>query len=175
MTFEAGQTGVIVPVPAAEPLVSTWRARFDRSAPLGVPAHITVLFPFLARECVDATVLAELAGLCRTVGRVEVTFRRTGWFDETNVLWLDPEPAAPLVALTKALAARWPQAQPYGGVHHEVVPHLTVAEAAPPQEVERMRDELAAALPLRTVVDHAWLYGFDGQVWSPVQALPLSG
>ena len=175
MVFEAGQTGVVVPVPAAEPLVSAWRARFDRSAPLGVPAHITVLYPFLARECVDATVLAELAELCRAVGRVEVTFRRTGWFDETHVLWLDPEPAAPFVALTRALAGRWPQARPYGGVHHEVVPHLTVAEAAPPQEVERMRDELAAALPLRTVVDHAWLYGFDGQAWSSVQAFPLSG
>lgn len=175
MGFEAGQTAVVVPVPAAEPLVSAWRARFDRSAPLGVPAHITVLYPFLARECVDATVLAELADLCRAVGRVEVAFRRTGWFDESNVLWLDPEPSAPFAVLTEAIAARWPQAQPYGGAFDEVTPHLTVAEAAPAAEVARMRAELTAALPLRTVVDHAWLYGFDGQAWSPVQALPLSG
>ena len=175
MAFEAGQTGVVVPVPDAEPLVSAWRERFDRSAPLGVPAHVTVLYPFLPREQVDEAVLADLAAICRRVGPVEVTFRRTGWFEEADVLWLAPEPAAPFVALTEAIAARWPEAQPYGGVHREVIPHLTVAEAAPPLEVERMQDDLAAALPLRTVVDHAWLYGFDGQAWSPVRGLPLSG
>ena len=91
------------------------------------------------------------------------------------MLWLDPEPAAPFVALTEAIAKRWPEAQPYGGVFAEVAPHLTVAEAAPEGEVERMQDALAAALPLRTLVDHAWLYAFDGQTWSPVRALPLSG
>ncbi|MGZ4699451.1 MAG: 2'-5' RNA ligase family protein, partial [Oryzihumus sp.] len=119
--------------------------------------------------------LADLAAICRRVGSVQVTFRRTGWFDGADVLWLDPEPAAPFVSLTGAIAARWPEAQPYGGVHDEVVPHLTVAEAAPAAEVERMQDELAAALPLRSVVDHAWLYAFDGLAWSPVWALPLSG
>ena len=175
MAFEAGQTGVVVPVPDAEPLVSAWRNRFDRSATLGVPAHVTVLYPFLPRERVDEAVLADLAAICRRVGPVEVTFRRTGWFDEADVLWLDPEPAAPFIDLTEAIAAHWPEAQPYGGVFDEVTPHLTVAEAAPPDEVERMRRGLAACLPLRTVVDHAWLYGFDGQAWSPVRALPLSG
>ena len=175
MAFEAGQTGVVVPVPDAEPLVSAWRERFDRSAPLGVPAHVTVLYPFLPRERVDEAVLTDLAAICRRVGPVEVTFRRTGWFEDADVLWLDPEPAAPFVDLTGAIAARWPDAQPYCGVFDEVTPHLTVAEAAPEGEVERMQDELAASLPLRTVVDRAWLYAFDGQAWSPVRALPLSG
>ena len=175
MAFEAGQTGVIVPVPAAEPLVSSWRSRFDRSAPLGVPAHVTVLYPFLPRDQVDEPVLAELARICCEVGQVELTFRRTGWFDGADVLWLDPEPAAPFVALTEAIAARWPQAQPYGGAFDEVTPHLTVAEAAPQDEVERMRAGLAAAMPLRTVVDTAWLYAFDGSAWCPVRAFPLGG
>jgi hypothetical protein len=34
-------------VPAAEPVVSTWRERFDGSAAQGMPAHITALYPFL--------------------------------------------------------------------------------------------------------------------------------
>lgn len=46
---EKGHAAVVVPVPAAEQLVSTWREQFDRSAAQGMPAHITALYPFLPR------------------------------------------------------------------------------------------------------------------------------
>jgi len=47
------QTALIAPVPEAEACVGAWQARFDRSAALGVPAHITVLHPFILspRSC----------------------------------------------------------------------------------------------------------------------------
>jgi len=38
---------LLLPVPAAEPAVSRHRARLVESAKGGVPAHITVLYPFL--------------------------------------------------------------------------------------------------------------------------------
>lgn len=44
------QTAVIVPVPAAEALVGSHRRRLDRAAGWGVPAHVTVLYPFLHPE-----------------------------------------------------------------------------------------------------------------------------
>ncbi len=37
----------MVPVPAVEPLVARYRDRFDAAAGGGVPAHITVLYPFV--------------------------------------------------------------------------------------------------------------------------------
>jgi hypothetical protein len=50
VAYDAGESAIIVPVPAVEPLVSQWRQRFDVSARHGVPAHITVLYPFPALE-----------------------------------------------------------------------------------------------------------------------------
>ena len=50
-------TAFIVRVPQAEALVGDLRARFDACAALGVPVHITVLFPFMAAERIDAGVL----------------------------------------------------------------------------------------------------------------------
>jgi hypothetical protein len=41
------QSAVLVPVPEAERAVSRHRARLDAAAALGVPAHVTVLFPFV--------------------------------------------------------------------------------------------------------------------------------
>lgn len=44
--FSPGQTVVIVPIPAVQPLVGGWRARLDSSAAVGVPAHVTIIYPF---------------------------------------------------------------------------------------------------------------------------------
>ncbi len=43
----AMNAAVLVTVPEAESLVAPLRERFDASTALGVPAHITVLFPFM--------------------------------------------------------------------------------------------------------------------------------
>jgi len=50
MEFVAGQTAIIVPVPEAESAMSRWREKFDDSARAGVPAHVTVIAPFLLLE-----------------------------------------------------------------------------------------------------------------------------
>ena len=55
-----------------------------------------------------------------------------------GLVWLEPEPAEPFAALTAAVAARWPDHPPYGGVFDTVIPHLTVVESedAPLDAVE---------------------------------------
>lgn len=40
------QTAVVVTIPAADPVVSAHRRALDAAATLGVPAHVTVIFPF---------------------------------------------------------------------------------------------------------------------------------
>jgi hypothetical protein len=43
----AAESAVLVPVPEAERGVSGHRNRLDRAAVWGVPAHVTVLYPFV--------------------------------------------------------------------------------------------------------------------------------
>ena len=57
------ESALLVPVPQAESVVQGFRARFDPSAPLGVPAHITVLYPFLVPEALDQPNIDELAAI----------------------------------------------------------------------------------------------------------------
>ena len=57
------RTALIVAVPEAEPLVGEWRAKHDWSAQHGVPAHITLLFPFVPADEVDEQLLGELRDL----------------------------------------------------------------------------------------------------------------
>jgi hypothetical protein len=67
VSSEEGQSAVVVPVPAAEPVVSTWRARFVGSAAQGMPAHITALYPFLPEEDLTGAVVSQLREICAAV------------------------------------------------------------------------------------------------------------
>jgi 2'-5' RNA ligase len=91
MPCERGQSAVVVPVPAAEPVVSRWRERFDSSAAEEMPGHVTALYPFLAAERLTDEVVAQLCDLCAPQPALEVEFRRTERFP--GVLYLAPEPA----------------------------------------------------------------------------------
>ena len=96
-------SALVITVPAAEPLVGPWRARHDPSACLGVPAHITLLYPFAAPPLLDAALLAELATLFAATPAFDFTLERVA--DHGGLLHLPPTPAAPFVALTRALVA----------------------------------------------------------------------
>jgi 2'-5' RNA ligase len=172
-------SAIILPVPAAEPLVSGWRRRHDRSAAAGVPAHVTVIAPFLAPERLTEELIAELRALFGPRPAPRPSFTRIGRFapagDGTGVLYLAPEPADELRALTEAVVARWPEAPPYGGLHVSIVPHLTVA-IADDATLDRIEHELTDALGdgFAATLDQAVLYLSLGDRWRPHVALPLA-
>jgi hypothetical protein len=80
------RSALIVEVPAAEPAVARRRERLDSSAPLGVPAHITVLYPFLPPGAIGPAVLGDLGRLFAAAGARWV---RAAVFPLAG----DPEPA----------------------------------------------------------------------------------
>ena len=120
-----GTSAFIVRVPEAEPYVAELRWRYDASAQLGVPAHITILFPFMEAAQISDAVLERAAQAIRGVPCFAFQFSSVGRFPE--VAYLAPQPTAPFVELAKALAAAFPEFPPYEGRHATVVPHLTVA------------------------------------------------
>ncbi|MFD0482186.1 2'-5' RNA ligase family protein [Kineococcus sp. GCM10028916] len=147
-------TALLVLVPEAEPVVGRWRDRLDPAAAWGVPAHVTVLYPFVPLEALDDAAFAVLTAIAAGTPAVDVELARTATFG-TDVLWLAPEPAEPFRTLTRAVGDRFPQALPYGGAHggfDDVVPHLTVADHPSAADLEAARTDVGARLPVRTRV-----------------------
>jgi len=130
------ESAFIVPVAAAEAFVADLRAALDPSAALGVPAHITLLHPFMAPERIDAAVLARVEAIARATAAFAFRLAAIGRFPGT--LYLAPEPAEPFVALTRALWREFPEHPPYGGRHPAIVPHLTVAHDTDAASAERL-------------------------------------
>jgi hypothetical protein len=171
MKYEPGETAVIVPVPAAEPAVADWRHRFDRSAPFGVPAHITVVFPFVPSALLTDTDLFDLRSLFALQPAFELTLAGFGRFP--GVLYLDPDPAAPFRAFTAAMVSHWPDFPPYGGAYDDPIPHLTVTEIADDAEIAEAQRDIAPKLPIVSTLTRALLVRFDGQRWVTEQELPF--
>ncbi|MGZ6995485.1 MAG: 2'-5' RNA ligase family protein, partial [Acidimicrobiia bacterium] len=153
------ETALLVPVAAVEPLVRKHRLALDPVAPLGVPAHITVLYPFIPPDAVDQSVCDAVTDVLAQFSAFDFALTAVRTFP-SGVLYLEPQPADPFAAITTALTDRWPEHQPYGGSFASVIPHLTVA-VADGASATALEAELDGGLPVRTRADAVWL--MEGQ------------
>ena len=130
MDHVGGRTAIVVPIPLPAPLEGIRRHHVD-NARLGVPAHVTVLFPFVPSASIRASDLERASAAISATKGFDVAFRSVSTFDpiptKEGVVWLAPEPADPFIEMTEALAAAFPEYLPYGGIHDTVIPHLTLA------------------------------------------------
>jgi 2'-5' RNA ligase len=145
---------LIIPLLTVEKVVGQWRAALDPSAAAGVFAHITIHFPWVPASQVDQSVLHDFGKMAVAVPRFRVLFERIRWFDR-EVLWLDPDPTEPFIALAAASADRWPGYPQYGGQFETPVPHLTVGMGNT-EELESVEAQLARVLPIHDVVRQVW-------------------
>jgi 2'-5' RNA ligase superfamily len=172
-----GESAVLVPVPEAEPAVGRHRARLDRAAAQGVPAHVTVLYPFVPPAEITAATIEALAAAVGCVAAFDCRFAVTAWFGE-EVVWLAPRPDAPFRALTRAVCAAFPGYLPYRGAHDDAVPHLTIGDRPPggASDLRAAEADVLRALPVRARISRAWLMTGTSEPdsWHTVAELPLA-
>lgn len=100
------ETAILIEVPEAEPSVASWRDRFDPVAARGIPAHVTVLFPFVPPTELDDAVIAQLREVALSQPAFDFRLARLDEFP--GVVWLRPDPDEPFRALTRAVWAAFP-------------------------------------------------------------------
>jgi 2'-5' RNA ligase len=174
------QSALVVLAPAAEPAVGEHRARLDASARDGVPAHLTVLYPFLPPALIDDAALASLAALFAAVPAFTFTLDRVGWFGE-DVVWLGPRDEAPFRALTRLACAAFPSCPPYGGQYADTVPHLTVGHLGDQAALRAAAEAVRPSLPIEAEATHVTLLagpspetpGTPPGLWRKAAAFPL--
>lgn len=172
--MEPTQTALIVPIPAAEDAVGQFRASLDRAASWGVPAHVTVLYPFLPPRQINEQILAVLRETIAGIPRFDVALTHVDWFGDT-VVWLAPQPDRPFRDLTAAVWQRFPEAPPYAGAHTEVVPHLTIGHDAAKPVLGHAAETVSAHLPINAAVDRVRLIAGTPDIspWRTVCDFPL--
>jgi 2'-5' RNA ligase len=173
---EATRTAVIIPVAPAEAAVSEHRRRLDVAASWGVPAHVTVLHPFVPPTAMDDNVVTRLAAVVAATSAFDSTFDRCEWFGD-DVLWLAPDRDQEFRDLTSRVVERFPSYLPYGGEFDDVVPHLTVGDSrrGTIDELKAAESDLSGKLPVTARIEHALLIAGTDQPggWRTLATLPL--
>ncbi len=130
----------------------------------GVPAHITLIVPWLPPGEITSADLQELDDELADVKAFDFELAHVDWFGR-RVLWVAPEPADLFRDLTNRLAGRF-GTPPWDDEFDEVVPHLTVAHASDGVELVPIAADLAGRLPLPCRAERVWVMSGDGHRWS---------
>lgn len=145
------RTALIVPVREA--------GAYYVGAP-GVPAHVTILFPFVDGAEVDEAAVRDLIS---RFPAFDFELDRVERF-ENGPPWLHPDPSGPFVDLTAAVFERWPDQPPYEGAFDEVIPHVTIT-----------REDVGP--PIRCRATEVWLIEEQGEepgaAWATRLQIPL--
>ncbi len=174
----SGESAIVLLVPEAEPVVGRWRDRYDSSFALGVPAHVSLLFPWLDAPLTEDDE-RELTDVLLSQPSFDVVFSTTGRF--AAVLYLRPDDDGPLLTLMRRLYEAFPDYPPYGGIHEDdVVPHLTIVDASRDGDFEAVAALVVAdvhpQLPVATEVRELTLLESDEEgMWRVRAAIPLGG
>ena len=138
-------------------------------AAAGVPAHVTLLYPFAPPGSID-----DLRGTIESIAANHQPFqyRLVGPAAWPDTIYVTVDPPEPFAAIHRDLATAFPDYPIYGGAFESFVPHVTVAERLCPEVPESLRD--GGALPVARVAGSIDLIseGADRR-WSLSAIFPL--
>ena len=95
------------------------------NAALGVPAHITLIYPFAPADRLDARVRVAVAAALS--GHPTFEFALSAAQRWPGVLYLPVTPVEPFEAIVRSLVAAFPDHLPSAG-EFPYIPHVTIAE-----------------------------------------------
>jgi 2'-5' RNA ligase len=168
------ESAVSIVLDGARPQLEPVRAEFHAgSVAMGIPLHVTLLYPFAPPHHVDEKALEEFFAECDAL-----TVTLVGLGEWPGVVYAVPEPRDELLAMMRLLWERFPEYPPYGGEIAEPLPHATLAEL----EADEPQAAIAAAIRARTesvfpitceVRDVALLEEYEPDRWRERRRFPL--
>lgn len=162
-------------MPEAEPYVAHLRDQFDPVAKLGMPAHITLLYPFMSPELINVAVVEQARKIMSSASAFAFRLAKVCRFPD--VLYLAPDPSRPFIDLTERLARQFPEFPPYGGKYKGVAPHLTVGHGSEVQQ-SRTQAELQVAVSacggIACSAQKVTLMGNASGCWQQIHVFPLA-
>jgi 2'-5' RNA ligase len=131
---------------ALPPALERLRRASVRDAILGLPAHLTMLYPFVDPARLGPDVRCLLATVAATVAPFDYRLvARATWPD---TVYVAVDPVEPFVALQRRLGEAFPAFPIYGtDPGFEFVPHVTVAEGSPVDDPATLDNVAWESLP----------------------------
>jgi 2'-5' RNA ligase len=168
------KSAIVIPFLEVDDVVDTWRRVLDPAQVRGIPAHVTLLFPFVHPTDLSTDVLNDLGAHFSKASSFNVAFDSTAWFED-RVVYLEPKPEQQFRTMTKQLLRSFPSYLPYGGKFADLIPHLTLGDGAPLESLLKAEAAVRDRFPIETQAKEAWLMtgGMGPNSWSLRQSFPF--
>ena len=161
------ETALLITVPDMPKVIRDTRLSLDPGAALGVPEHVTVMYPFLHPDDVGEAIVDRLEKICSETAGFEFSLTEVRWFGEA-VVWLAPRPEDPFRRLSM-LVEREFGTRPYGGAYDEITPHLTIGYHAPVDQMRAAQDVVVPFLPIHARAAELALFQGGPAGWAEVR------
>jgi 2'-5' RNA ligase len=161
------ETAIVAEVPEVEAALYLTRRCGVATGPAGMPAHVTLLYPFTDSDHLPVGRIHEVRDVFESLPVFEVEFGETAWFENLDraVLWLKPVPSEPFVAITEALEREFPEHPAYAGQFDSVIPHLTVATGDNRAGLLQLERDVVRHLASVALIQAAQLYEHQPGGW----------
>jgi 2'-5' RNA ligase len=127
---------LIIPPRKVQAFAYPLREEFDAESFNRVPAHITLLYPFVPSDQV-AEIIPTLEALCAGIPAFEIELDRYGRFEDA--IFLESSKPDKLQDLYQQLINTFPDYPAYKGEHGtDLHPHLTLARFEDPAEGDKI-------------------------------------
>lgn len=152
-TFD--ESALVLSVPEAEELVGPYRRKYTTDGAIGMPAHITILYPFIKNEEWNDKNRSTLLETVSNISPFSFELSKLNCFREHNVLYLEPLPIKEILRVVQVMLQTFPEYPPYGGEIplDKLRPHLTMAVGSNRKEIssieKKIFKEIASNLPLK--------------------------
>jgi len=144
-------------------------------ASAGLPAHLTMLYPFVTPERLTSSVRSTLQAVA--VRHEPFPYAQVGRAIWPDALYVAVDPIEPFVALQTEVAAVFPAFPIYGAdTPFDFVPHITIAERAAVGDQATLHSRAWASLPLRARASALEVIArVGGERWQTVWRISLGG
>ncbi|MGW9370265.1 2'-5' RNA ligase family protein [Streptomyces xanthophaeus] len=164
-----GTTAVVIELRAADVLLEAAGQVDPRLVRPGLPAHVTVLYPFVpAGELTDETD-RSIRGLAGSIPAADVHLARI--VTEPGFVSVH---AAELEPAVNAFREHWPQLRPYGGRFGPApAAHVTVAMGCDDSQAQRVGELVSGLLPLRARAEAVHVVALTERGWKRRLSAPF--
>ncbi len=169
---------VVIPPPDLWEPIQGIRRKYDKKIDRWMP-HINLLYPFRPREAFDEAA-PRIAEALEGIEPFSVTLDRFDRFahgGDRFTMWVDPQPAEPLVRVHAALLGLYPDCYEVSNFEGGFVPHLSVGQARGARFLEGRLSEIRAFWkPFSFTVGEIALIARPGEApFEVVRTVPLGG
>ncbi|MFI5258253.1 MAG: hydrogenase maturation protease [Candidatus Limnocylindrales bacterium] len=165
----AAETAIIVRVRLPEALEALRLGEVPNPA-RGLPAHVTLLYPFARPAALDGQLRSAVARVVEP--HRAFAYRLSGPARRPEVLFASVEPEGPFRSIYRDLAAAFPGFPIYGG-GLEFEPHVTIAEGAPAGLARLEASPAWASMPATGAAGSVELIALEDERWATKWRFPL--